>query len=71
MFCSEDLWASLSHVSSKPVAAVMETWTKQMGFPVLSVTAEQVWAILKLQHPPPPQAYPGHLTVHRAQGGGI
>ena len=23
----------------------------------------------KLQHPPP-QAYPGHLTVHRSQGGG-
>ena len=39
---SEDLWASLSHSSSKPVAAVMDTWTKQMGFPVLSVTAEQV-----------------------------
>ncbi|XP_020615245.1 puromycin-sensitive aminopeptidase-like protein [Orbicella faveolata] len=38
---TEDLWASLSHASSKPVAAVMETWTKQMGFPVLSVTAEQ------------------------------
>jgi len=38
----DDLWASLSHASSKPVAAVMDTWTKQMGFPVLSVTAEQV-----------------------------
>ena len=25
---------------------------------------------LKLQHPPPPGAYPGHLTVHRARGGG-
>ena len=39
---SDDLWDSLAHTSSKPVAAVMETWTKQMGFPVLSVTAEQV-----------------------------
>lgn len=38
---TEDLWASLEHVSSKPVGAVMETWTKQMGFPVLSVSAEQ------------------------------
>ncbi|KAJ7390104.1 hypothetical protein OS493_027136 [Desmophyllum pertusum] len=38
---TEDLWNSLSHASSKPVADVMETWTKQMGFPVLSVTAEQ------------------------------
>ena len=41
---SEDLWASLSRASSKPVADVMETWTKQMGYPVLSVTAEQVCA---------------------------
>ena len=24
----------------------------------------------KLQHPPPPQAYPGHLTMHRARGEG-
>jgi len=38
---TDDLWASLSHASAKPVAAVMDTWTKQMGFPVLSVTAEQ------------------------------
>nr|XP_058942473.1 puromycin-sensitive aminopeptidase-like [Pocillopora verrucosa] len=38
---TEDLWASLSRASSKPVADVMETWTKQMGYPVLSVTAEQ------------------------------
>ena len=41
---SEDLWASLSRASSKPVADVMETWTKQMGYPVLSVTAEKVYA---------------------------
>lgn len=38
----DDLWTQLSHASSKPVAAVMDTWTKQMGFPVLSVAAEQV-----------------------------
>ena len=48
---SEDLWASLSHASSKPVAAVMDTWTKQMGFPVLSVTAEQVESEIALVPP--------------------
>ena len=37
-----DLWTCLEHASSKPVGAVMETWTEQMGFPVLSVSAEQV-----------------------------
>ncbi|CAH3113617.1 unnamed protein product [Porites lobata] len=36
-----DLWTCLEHASSKPVGAVMETWTEQMGFPVLSVSAEQ------------------------------
>ena len=24
----------------------------------------------KLQHPPPPRAYPGHLTMYRARGEG-
>ena len=38
----EVLWASQSHASSKPVADAMETWTKQMGYPVLFVTAKQV-----------------------------
>ena len=42
LFYSEDLWEYLAGASSKPVADVMNTWTKQMGFPVLSVTAEQV-----------------------------
>ena len=38
----EDLWASLGDASGKPVAQVMSTWTKQMGFPVLSVDVKQV-----------------------------
>lgn len=43
-----DLWTSLEHASSKPVGAVMETWTEQMGFPVLSVSAEQVENLLEV-----------------------
>lgn len=39
---TEDLWAALSEASSKPVASVMSTWIKQMGFPVISASAEQV-----------------------------
>ena len=39
---TEDLWASLEDVSKKPVATVMSTWTKQMGYPVLSVDGKQV-----------------------------
>lgn len=38
---TEDLWAALSEASSKPVAEVMNTWIKQMGFPVISVSSEQ------------------------------
>lgn len=34
---TEDLWAALEEASSKPVASVMSTWTKQMGFPVITV----------------------------------
>lgn len=38
----EDLWDALEKASSKPVAKVMSTWTKQMGYPVLSVEGKQV-----------------------------
>jgi puromycin-sensitive aminopeptidase len=34
---TEDLWASLAHVSGKPVKAIMDTWTKQPGYPFLEV----------------------------------
>lgn len=34
---TEDLWAALEESSSKPVKAVMPTWTKQKGFPVITV----------------------------------
>ncbi len=34
---TEDLWASLAHVSGKPVKTIMDTWTKQPGYPFLEV----------------------------------
>nr|KAF6296479.1 aminopeptidase puromycin sensitive [Myotis myotis] len=39
---TEDLWECLEGASGKPIAAVMNTWTKQMGFPLIYVEAEQV-----------------------------
>lgn len=33
-----DLWASLAEVSGKQVEEVMASWTKQIGFPVVSVS---------------------------------
>lgn len=38
---TEDLWAALEEASNKPVGAVMSTWTKQMGFPMVEVSSEQ------------------------------
>jgi len=39
---TEDLWYHLEKASKKPVAQIMTTWTSQMGFPVLSVSSEQI-----------------------------
>lgn len=38
---TEDLWAALEEASKKPVGAIMSTWTKQMGFPVISVKQQR------------------------------
>ena len=34
---TDDLWAALQEASSKPVREVMSTWTKQQGYPLVSV----------------------------------
>jgi puromycin-sensitive aminopeptidase len=39
---TEDLWAHLAEASNKPVGEVMSGWTKQLGYPVLSVEGKQV-----------------------------
>ncbi|KAK7501330.1 hypothetical protein BaRGS_00007455 [Batillaria attramentaria] len=38
---TEDLWAALEEASGKPVGTMMDTWTSQMGFPVLKVQEKQ------------------------------
>ncbi|XP_041118439.1 glutamyl aminopeptidase-like [Polyodon spathula] len=35
---TDNFWESLAKVSGKPVKEVLDTWTKQMGFPLLNVT---------------------------------
>ncbi len=61
---TEDLWKALEEASSKPVGAVMTTWTKQMGFPMIrvsnvkqqgtkrsfTVSQEKFWADPQLMH---------------------
>jgi puromycin-sensitive aminopeptidase len=34
---TEDLWASLAEVSGQPVKTIMDTWTKQPGYPYIEV----------------------------------
>uniref|UniRef100_A0A674P9K5 Aminopeptidase n=1 Tax=Takifugu rubripes TaxID=31033 RepID=A0A674P9K5_TAKRU len=41
LFSAEDLWDCLEEASGKPIAAVMGSWTKQMGFPIIVVDQEQ------------------------------
>lgn len=38
---TEDLWQALAEESGQPVKRVMDTWTKQTGYPLLSVDAKQ------------------------------
>lgn len=38
---TEDLWHSLAEVCQVPVEAIMNTWVKQKGYPVISVASRQ------------------------------
>ena len=44
---TEDLWKSLEFVSGKPVKRIMNTWTKQPGYPRISVRKSPKGFILK------------------------
>ncbi|XP_030248229.1 glutamyl aminopeptidase [Sparus aurata] len=41
-----NFWASLADVSGLPIAEVMDTWTKQMGYPVLDLSVSETNAKL-------------------------
>lgn len=34
---TEDLWSALEEASSKPIKRVMPTWTRQKGYPVITI----------------------------------
>jgi puromycin-sensitive aminopeptidase len=38
---TEDLWAAMENASQIPVTAIMNTWTGQMGYPVLNVATRE------------------------------
>ncbi|KAM4543185.1 glutamyl aminopeptidase isoform 2-T2 [Odontesthes bonariensis] len=69
-----NFWASLADVSGLPVAEVMDTWTKQMGYPVLNLTVSATDAKLSQQRflldpnadptqPPSPLGYKWTIPV--------
>ncbi len=38
---TRDLWRALAEASGQPVSSMMDTWTTQMGYPVLDVAADR------------------------------
>ena len=44
-----DLWTALEAASGQPVTSIMDTWTKQMGYPVLQVVANRTAQNLDLE----------------------
>ncbi|MCH8207276.1 MAG: M1 family metallopeptidase, partial [Chloroflexi bacterium] len=38
---TEDLWAALGAASGRPVGAIMDTWTKQTGYPAVDVRVDR------------------------------
>ncbi|XP_066429926.1 glutamyl aminopeptidase [Eleutherodactylus coqui] len=39
---TDDFWGSLAEASNKPVKDMMDTWTRQMGYPVLNVESGNI-----------------------------
>ncbi|XP_028994823.1 glutamyl aminopeptidase [Betta splendens] len=69
-----DFWQSLADVSGLPVAEVMDTWTKQMGYPVLNLSVSETSASLRqmrfvldpesdTNQPPSPLGYTWSIPV--------
>ncbi|XP_047467541.1 glutamyl aminopeptidase [Mugil cephalus] len=71
---TSNFWASLASVSGFPVAEVMDTWTKQMGYPVLHLSVSETNAKLSqkrflldpkadITQPPTPLQYKWTIPV--------
>lgn len=46
---TSDLWAALADASGKPVQQVMDIWTKEVGFPVVTVSENPSASSIKLK----------------------
>ena len=45
---TQDLWSALEEESGQPVTSIMDSWVKQMGYPVLQVDSERAEEHLEL-----------------------
>jgi puromycin-sensitive aminopeptidase len=46
---TDDLWKAMESASQKPVKSIMDTWLKQMGYPVISIESNQSTDTTKLK----------------------
>ncbi|XP_067895953.1 glutamyl aminopeptidase [Heterodontus francisci] len=75
---TDDFWQALTQVSDMPVKEVMDTWTRQMGFPVLNVESSKILTQKRFlldskadpTQPPSPLNYRWNIPIqwHRLDG---
>ncbi|KFV46642.1 Glutamyl aminopeptidase, partial [Tyto alba] len=73
---TQQFWEALEVASNKPVKEVMDTWTRQMGYPVLEMGSNSVFTQKRFlldpsanaSHPPSDLGYKWNIPVKRRLG---
>ncbi|NXY83991.1 AMPE aminopeptidase, partial [Alcedo cyanopectus] len=73
---TQQFWEALEEASNKPVREVMDTWTRQMGYPVLEMGANSVFTQKRFlldpkanaSHPPSDLGYRWNIPVKWREG---
>uniref|UniRef100_A0A8C3PS26 Aminopeptidase n=1 Tax=Calidris pygmaea TaxID=425635 RepID=A0A8C3PS26_9CHAR len=74
---TDQFWEALEEASNKPVKEVMDTWTRQMGYPVLQMGSNSVFTQKRFlldpsanpSHPPSDLGYKWNIPVKWKLGG--
>ena len=67
---TQDLWSALEEESGQPVTSIMDSWVKQMGYPVLQVDSERAEEHLELSISQERFVYDRPLGPGSAEDGG-
>ena len=67
---TQDLWSALEEESGQPVTSIMDSWVKQMGYPVLQVDSERAEEHLELSMSQERFVYDRPLGPGSAEDGG-